>query len=78
MDQSEVPDDDVYDLLVIGGGVVGLSVLREATLAGYRCSLVEHEPHLLQWASGTCIQFIGASTPLFGYIRLISISLARQ
>ena len=56
MDQSEAAssdDDNVYDLLVIGGGVVGLSVLREATLAGYKCVLVEQEPHLLQWASGT-------------------------
>lgn len=42
-----------YDVIVIGGGVVGLAVLREATLAGYRCALVEKENHLLSWASGS-------------------------
>lgn len=40
-----------YDVLVIGGGVVGLAVLRAATLQGYRCALVEAEADLLRGAS---------------------------
>jgi glycerol-3-phosphate dehydrogenase len=44
----------VADVLVIGGGVVGLAVLRAATLAGYQnCVLVEKETCLLSWASGS-------------------------
>jgi glycerol-3-phosphate dehydrogenase len=41
----------VYDVLIIGGGVVGLAVLRAATLQGYRCVLVEAEADLLRGAS---------------------------
>lgn len=43
----------IYDLIVIGGGVVGLAVLRAATLKGYDCALIESEPHLLSHASGS-------------------------
>jgi glycerol-3-phosphate dehydrogenase len=46
-------DVNVYDLLVVGGGVVGLAVLRAATLEGWKCALVEQEPDLLSWASGS-------------------------
>lgn len=42
----------LYDVIIIGGGVVGLSVLRAATCAGYKCVLVEKQPELLQGASG--------------------------
>lgn len=42
---------DEYDVLVIGGGVVGLAVLRAATVQGYRCALVEAEADLLRGAS---------------------------
>ena len=41
-----------YDLIVIGGGVVGLACLRAATLKGWKCALVEAEPDLLSHASG--------------------------
>lgn len=43
----------VYDLIVIGGGVVGLAVLRAATLHGWDCALVEAEEELLSQASGS-------------------------
>lgn len=48
-------DDDstVYDLVIVGGGVVGLAILRAATLEGWKCALVEREPDLLSWASGS-------------------------
>ena len=42
-----------FDVLVVGGGVVGLAVLRSATLAGFKCALVEAEPDLLSCASGS-------------------------
>lgn len=41
-----------YDLIVIGGGVVGLACLRAATLKGWKCALVESEIDLLTQASG--------------------------
>jgi glycerol-3-phosphate dehydrogenase len=44
-------DVESYDILVIGGGVVGLAVLRAATLQGYKCVLVEAEADLLRGAS---------------------------
>jgi len=47
------PPDSAYDVVVVGGGIVGLSILRSVTLAGYDAALVEKEPHLLSWASGT-------------------------
>jgi glycerol-3-phosphate dehydrogenase len=43
----------LYDLIVIGGGVVGLAVLRAATLEGWNCVLVEAESDLLAHASGS-------------------------
>ena len=42
-----------YDLIIIGGGVVGLSILRAATLHGYTCACVEQETDLVHWASGS-------------------------
>ena len=42
---------DDFDVLIIGGGVVGLAVLRAASLAGYRCVVVEAEADLLRGAS---------------------------
>ena len=45
-------DSPLFDIVVIGGGVVGLGILRAATLAGHRCALVEKEPHILSKASG--------------------------
>ena len=43
----------LYDLVVIGGGVVGLAILRAATIEGWKCALVESESHLLSHASGS-------------------------
>jgi glycerol-3-phosphate dehydrogenase len=43
----------IYDLIIIGGGVVGLAVLRAATLEGWHCALVESETELLSQASGS-------------------------
>lgn len=45
--------NNVFDLLIIGGGVVGLAVLRAATLAGYKCIAVERHVDLLAEASGS-------------------------
>ena len=42
-----------YDVAIVGGGVVGLSILREATLRGHRCVLLEKEADLLSCASGS-------------------------
>lgn len=44
---------ETYDVLVVGGGVVGLSILRSVTLKGWKCALVEAESDLLCWASGS-------------------------
>ena len=54
--RNSVRNDDhyqVYDVLVVGGGVVGLSIVRSATLHGWKCVLVEAESDLLSWASGS-------------------------
>ena len=45
-------EQKVYDVAIIGGGVVGLSVLRTATLCGLKCILLESKPDLLDGASG--------------------------
>lgn len=45
--------DCMFDVCIIGGGVVGLAVLRAATLAGYKCVLIEKESDLLSCASGS-------------------------
>jgi glycerol-3-phosphate dehydrogenase len=48
-----IEENTVYDLLVLGGGVVGLSILRSAQCHGWNCVLVEAESDLLSWASGS-------------------------
>jgi len=50
---SAFADNNSFDVVVVGGGVVGLAVLRAVTLAGYKAALVEKEPDLLTWASGS-------------------------
>jgi L-2-hydroxyglutarate oxidase LhgO len=40
-----------FDVAIIGGGVVGCAVLRNLTLAGLRCLLLERGPDLLSGAS---------------------------
>ncbi|VEU38337.1 unnamed protein product [Pseudo-nitzschia multistriata] len=52
MTDGSVASDPVYDLVVVGGGVVGLACLRAATLRGWKCALVEGEVDLLSHASG--------------------------
>jgi glycerol-3-phosphate dehydrogenase len=44
---------DPYDLVIVGGGVVGCAVLRAATLQGWKCALLESESDLLSHASGS-------------------------
>ena len=41
----------MHDVAVIGGGVVGISILYELTLRGYRCVLLEKSKHLAAAAS---------------------------
>ena len=45
-------EEQVYDVAIIGGGVVGLSVLRTATLCGLKCILLESKSDILDGASG--------------------------
>jgi len=45
--------EETYDLVIVGGGVVGIAILRSATLQGYHCALIEKETHLLSHASGS-------------------------
>ena len=52
MGEDTMMDSPFFDIVVIGGGVVDLGILRAATLAGHRCALVEKEPHILSKASG--------------------------
>ena len=42
----------IYDTAIIGGGVVGLSILRSSLLAGYNAILFERNPDLCDGASG--------------------------
>lgn len=49
-----IEEDDVYDVVVVGGGVVGLAILRAiVTSSSHRAVLIEKEPDLLHWASGS-------------------------
>eukprot|EP00854_Cymbomonas_tetramitiformis_P027021 gene27021-33238_t len=43
--------DSTYDVIVIGGGVVGLAILRELSLRGYRCICLEKQSDLLAGGS---------------------------
>jgi glycerol-3-phosphate dehydrogenase len=52
MVDTTTASSSTYDLIVIGGGVVGLACLRAATLKGWKCVLVEAEADLLTHASG--------------------------
>jgi glycerol-3-phosphate dehydrogenase len=42
----------IYDTVIIGGGVVGLSILQNSLLAGYNAILLERNPNLCDGASG--------------------------
>ena len=56
----------IYDIAIIGGGVVGLTTLRNLTNKGYKCILLEKNDHLLQEASGSNSGIIctGVDAPL--------------
>lgn len=66
--------DEVYDLLVIGGGIVGAGVARDAAMRGFKAALVEKN----DFASGTS----GRSTRLLhGGIRYLAqgrVGLVRE
>jgi len=74
----------LYDVLIIGGGVVGLSILHSlSTTTKKTCVLVESNPHLLMGASGrnTGIICTGVDAPLGSLERCLirdSISQVRQ
>ncbi|KAL9180885.1 hypothetical protein ACHAXT_009690 [Thalassiosira profunda] len=42
----------IYDAVIVGGGVVGLSILRACLLAGHAAVLLERHPDLCDGASG--------------------------
>ena len=42
---------EMYDVAVIGGGVIGCATLHELTRHGYRCILLEKNEHLIMGAS---------------------------
>ena len=44
-------DEKIFDVVIIGGGVIGCAVLHELTNHGYRCVLVEKENALVSGAS---------------------------
>lgn len=78
----EVELESEFDLVIIGGGVVGLAILRAATVdGGYKCALVEKEAELLHWASGSNSGIICTGVDAFGLERALirdSISRIRQ
>ena len=47
-----VSSEPVYDVAIIGGGVMGCAILRELTSKGYRCILLEQHSNFLTGASG--------------------------
>lgn len=42
---------DIFDVIVVGGGVVGCAVVWEMTSRGYRCLLLEKNENLISEAS---------------------------
>jgi glycerol-3-phosphate dehydrogenase len=51
-EKGKLNENYLWDVVVIGGGVVGLACARAAQLRGYKCALVEARPDLLDEASG--------------------------
>lgn len=74
----------LFDVLIIGGGVVGLSILHSLSTTTKRtCVLIESNPHLLMGASGrnTGIICTGVDAPLGSLERCLirdSVSQVRQ
>mmetsp|Transcript_13411 Transcript_13411/g.19733 ORF Transcript_13411/g.19733 Transcript_13411/m.19733 type:complete len:504 (-) Transcript_13411:40-1551(-) len=44
-------NNNLYDVCIIGGGVVGLGILRAATLQGWKAVVVERKPHIVSSAA---------------------------
>ena len=44
-------DGGIFDICIVGGGVVGCSCLFDLTNYGYNCVLLEKNQHLLSEAS---------------------------
>lgn len=71
---SESVDDEPYDVLIIGGGIVGAGVARDAALRGLKVRLIEQN----DFASGTSSR---SSRLLHGGIRYLAqlkIGLVRE
>ena len=56
------PAAATYDAVVVGGGVVGLSVLRELSVHGYKVALIEKEEHLVAGAASSGNSGLSVST----------------
>ena len=44
-------ETEMYDVAIIGGGVMGCAIVRELTLQGYKCVILEQHSNLLTGAS---------------------------
>jgi len=53
MSSSATNENLLFDLVVVGGGVVGLATCRFAALQGYKVACIEKEADLCHWASGS-------------------------
>ena len=42
----------IYDAIIIGGGVIGLSILHSSLMSNYNTILIEQNLHLCDGASG--------------------------
>ena len=46
-----MPSDTVYDVIIVGGGVVGCAIAYTLSEQGYKCLLLEKEKYLVAGAS---------------------------
>ena len=46
-----MPSDTVYDVIIVGGGVVGCAIAYTLSEQGYECLLLEKEKYLVAGAS---------------------------
>lgn len=71
--------ESVYDVVIIGGGIVGCSQVFTLTRLGYRCLLLEKEAHLVSMASSgnSGMLHTGFDAPL-GSIELACILRCQQ
>ncbi|NIS80139.1 MAG: FAD-dependent oxidoreductase, partial [Anaerolineales bacterium] len=71
--QLETPEEP-WDLIVIGGGITGAGVLREATRAGLRALLIEAQ----DFASGTSSRSSKLVHGGFRYLRNMQIRMTYE